>query len=635
MNRERLDNWCGHGIFAVVIAILIFGPLATGAVRTLEFLILQSLTVIALVLWLVRLWLKPCPQFLMPPLGWGVVAFTVYAIARYWNADIEFIARQELIRVLVYASLFFIVVNNLHAQEAANRIGFVMLFLAMGITFYAVYQFFTGDNHVWHFENTYHGRGTGTYINPNHFAGFLELLLPLGIAYTIVGRMKPVFRVLIGYATAMILVGIAISVSRGAWIATTLTLIGFFVVLLFHRGFRLPALLALVAVTVAVVVAAPKSAAIQQRFQIAAKEAGSKEYTRYQLWLPALELWREDKWLGIGPGHFNSRFRAVRPQEIQTEPDRAHNDYLNTLVDWGIIGLALVLASLTALTLGIIKAWRHVGGVAADLGNRRSNRFAFVLGGSFGLVALLIHSATDFNMHIPANAILAVTLMALLAAHQRFSTERWWFNARLPLVATVSLLLIATIGYLGHNGFKRADAYVWLNRAQAEGTYSPQQSAALERAFAAEPGDSEIAYKIGECYRIQSWEGGDNYAELATQAITWYSRAEKLNPYDNYSALRHGMCLDWLGRTQESWEKYSRAEELDPNGYYTVAHIGWHFVQLNNYAAARAWFERSLRLEPDVKKNPIADTYLALCNRRLLEDATDDSLSRHLRMQKQ
>lgn len=632
MNRERLDKWCEHGIFAAVIAILVFGPLATGAVRTLEFLVLQSLTVVALFLWLLRLWLKPRPQFLMPPLGWGVIAFTVYAIARYWVADIEYIARQELIRVILYASLFFIIVNNLHQQESANRIGYVMLLLAMCITFYAGYQFFTGDNTVWHFENTYQGRGSGTYINPNHFAGFLELLLPLGVAYTIVGRMKPVFRVLIGYATAMILVGIGVSISRGAWIATALTLTGFFVVLLFHRGFRIPALLALLVIAFATFVAVPRSDLIKKRIQTSAKEVSTKEYSRYQLWLPALELWREDKWLGIGPGHFNSRFPSVRPQDFQTEPDRVHNDYLNTLVDWGIIGLAIVLASLGALSIGIIKSWRHIGGIAADLGNRRSNRFAFVLGASFGLIALLFHSATDFNMHIPANAILAVALMALLAGHQRFATERWWVNARLPLVSTVSILLIAAIGYLTHTGFKRAKSYVWQNRAQAEGMFSAKQSAVLERAFAAEPTDSAIAYKIGECYRMRSWEGGSNYVELAEQAITWYSLGEKLNPHDNYIFLRHGMCLDWLGRNQEAWPKYNRAEELDPNGYYNVAHIGWHFVQVQNYAAARPWFERSVRIEPDPKKNPIANNYLALCNRRLLEAATDDSPARFLWM---
>lgn len=626
MDREKLDGWCERGIIALVLAILVFGPLATGAVRTLEFLIIQGLTVAAMGLWMLRLWLKRRPQFLMPPFGWGVIAFLAYAVVRYFMADIEYVARLELIRVIVYAALFFIVVNNLHRQETVNLVAYTMLFLAMGIALYGGYQFFSGDNRVWNFENTYGQRATGTYINPNHFAGFLEMLLPLGIAYTIVGRMKPALRVFIGYASLMIAAGIAISLSRGGWLATGLSLILFFLILLFHRGFRLPAALALLVILLGVGYCAPRSSVIQQRAEITVKEVGSTEYTRYRLWIPALELWRETPWLGIGPGHFDTRFTSVRPQEIQAKPDRTHNDYLNTLVDWGVVGLVLVLGALAIIGYGIARVWRHVGGMAPDLGNRRSNRFAFVLGASFGLVALLFHSATDFNMHIPANAILAVTMLALLASHQRFSTERWWTNASRPLVGLVSVALLAGMAVLGATGVRRATAYVWTERAAKQPNFSPARVAALERAFAAEPKDFKIAYDLGECFRIPSFEGGDDYAELAQKAITWFQRAEQLNRYDAGSNLRHGMCLDWLGKHDEAWKYFDRAEELDPNGFYTVAHVGWHFVQIEDYAAARPWFERSTRLE--WKQNQIAFNYLALCDRRLLEAANDDLAAR-------
>ena len=56
------------------------------------------------------------------------------------------------------------------------------------------------------------------------------------------------------------------------------------------------------------------------------------------------------------------------------------------------------------------------------------------------------------------------------------------------------------------------------------------------------------------------------------------------------------MCLDWLGRHDEAGPYFSQAEALDPNGYYTVAIVGWHYVQIGDYAAAKPWLERSLRL---------------------------------------
>src|SRR5207249_9611633 len=138
--------------------------------------------------WGLRLWLNAHPQLLWPPICWAVVAFTGYAIARYLAADIEFAARQEMIRILVYTFLFFAILNNLHRQESVQIITLTLVFLAMVISSYAVYQLLTHSTRVWHVFTDYKHRASGTYICPNHLGGFLEMLLPLGVAYTIAGR---------------------------------------------------------------------------------------------------------------------------------------------------------------------------------------------------------------------------------------------------------------------------------------------------------------------------------------------------------------------------------------------------------------------------------------------------------------
>jgi hypothetical protein len=97
MNRETLDRWCERGILILVLAILVLGPLAMGAVRPLEFLIIQGLTLGVLMLWGARFWLHSRPHLLWPPICWAVAAFTLYSIGRYLTADIEYVARQELI----------------------------------------------------------------------------------------------------------------------------------------------------------------------------------------------------------------------------------------------------------------------------------------------------------------------------------------------------------------------------------------------------------------------------------------------------------------------------------------------------------------------------------------------------------
>src|SRR6185295_12723821 len=143
--------------------------------------------------------------------------------------------------------------------------------------------------------------------------------------------------------------------------------------------------------------------------------------------------------------------------------------------------------------------------------------------------------------------------------------------------------------------------------------------AALEKAFAIEPMNFETAYALGHAFRIQSWEGNSNYQELALKAMEWYARGRRLNPYDAKNPLEYGMCLDWLERQSEAQPFFDRAYELDSNSYFIVAHIGWHYMQLGQYAAAKPWFERSLHLQ--WINNPIAENNLAIANERLAEAA--------------
>ena len=189
-----------------------------------------------------------------------------------------------------------------------------------------------------------------------------------------------------------------------------------------------------------------------------------------------------------------------------------------------------------------------------------------------------------------------------------------------------SVVMVAGVVCLGQQGWRRGVEYVWLQRAVGAPDFSPAQADCLKNAFAAEPMNPETAYAIGEAYRIQSSEGGENYRELAKQALEWFGRSMKLNPWGGYGYLRYGWCLDWLGRTAESPPYFDRAARLDPNGYFMAANIGLHYVELGDFAAAKVWFERSLHLEG--QDNPTARNYLKIVNNRMLETATNEISAR-------
>jgi O-antigen ligase len=625
MNREALDKFFERGILALMLGILGFALLAFGAVDAWAFLLVQGLTIGVMLLWALRIWISPKPQLLWPPICWVVLAFTIYAVARYLTADIEYVARQELIQVLVCAFLFFAIVNNLYRQEFSQIISFTLIFLAMGISCFAVYQFLTHSNRVWNEISPYTGRASGTFISPNNLAGFLEMILPVAVAYVLAGRIKPVTRILLGYSALVIAGGIVVTFSRGGWVAGAAALLALLGILIFHRQHRLPALLLLILLIGGGAIFTAKyltrTATFIQRQKTSGMDIGHVDLElRSDLWLAARQMWRENFWWGVGPAHYNYRFPEYRTERIQMTPDRAHNDYLNLLADWGATGGIIILAGMTVFGVGLLQTRKKVRRSEWGFGNGQSNRFAFFLGAAAGLFALALHSIVDFNLHIPANAIVGVTLLALLSSNLRFATEKFWFNLRLPLKILATFALGGGIFYLSIQEIRRSHETLWLARAESLPNFSPEKAAALEKAFAAEPQNFATAYDLGECYRTESFDGGDNYETLAKTAMQWFSRGMKLNPYDSYNYLRYGMCLDWLERHDEAGSYFNHADALDPNSYFIAANIGWHYVQSGDYAAARPWLIRSLRLQP--LENEIAKSYLDLAEQKMVENAS-------------
>lgn len=95
----------------------------------------------------------------------------------------------------------------------------------------------------------------------------------------------------------------------------------------------------------------------------------------------------------------------------------------------------------------------------------------------------------------------------------------------------------------------------------------------------------------------------------------------RLDPHDELCPLRAGMCLDWLGRNAEAEKYYAEAEERDPNGNFVVANIGWHYEQVGDYAAARQWFIRAIKLSGNANKMA-KDNLFEICQPKLLQKAS-------------
>jgi tetratricopeptide (TPR) repeat protein len=334
-----------------------------------------------------------------------------------------------------------------------------------------------------------------------------------------------------------------------------------------------------------------------------------------------LQIWKEHPWWGVGPDHFDHYYPKTREaaDRAQGRPGRVHNDFLNTLTDYGAAGLILALLPLGFAAWSAVRCWPRVQRTGNDFKQKPSNRAAIVMGASAGLIALIIHSFMDFNMHIPSNALTAVTLMALIGAHLRFATESYWFTARWPIAVAATLVLGGCLFYLVPQGLARTRQARLLQRAEKLPDGSPQKIELMQSAFACEPRDFATAYAIGEQWRALSWMGAEKHEAQAKEALQWYQRSIALNKWDVNSYIRCGMCLDWIGKHAEAEPYFVRALEMDPNHWHTRAMMGWHEFQLERFEQARDWMQKSLRVY--WIKNPVAWTYLELSEKKIREQA--------------
>ncbi len=630
MFRERLDYLCELGIQWLLLLALVFGPITAGLVQEYELLnplvllVVQGLVFAAVVLWVVRYWFGDARRLLWPPTCWAVLLFVCCTIVRYYYSELEYFARLELLQVLTYGLVFCLILQNTHRAEAIQRLCFALIFVGMLISLYAVGQYLTGSNKVWNIIRPidYVGRASGTYICPNHFAGFLEMVLPLALASVLVGRFKPTLKVFLGYAALCMAAGIAVSFSRGGWFASGLALGLMALLLVFQGRQRLPATIFLVLMLAGGIYALSKLPVAQRRMELMKTQTMVAE-ARLKLWPPAIRIWKDDFWWGGGPGHFDQRFRLYRPEDVQRRPLYAHNDYLNTLADYGLAGGLCVGLALALVAWGVVRSWKHVQR-GSDLGKKPSNRFAFCLGGAIGLVAMACHSVLDFNMHIPANAFVAVVLISILSTYWRFASERYWMNHGGIAAAFVTVVGCSALIYMGSQLASLARENACLRHANAA-TQFEQKILWLKRAQAVEPQNPDTVYQIGEAYRLRSWEGLADYASDAREAKRWFERGMRMNPFDPYNCLGAGLCMDWLGDHAGAGRYFQMARQRDPRNYFVALQEGWHYVQSGEFVRAKKSLEEARRLVLWTPRQQVAtaDYYLNLVNQRLAGKTVD------------
>jgi len=369
------------------------------------------------------------------PIYLPTAAFLVLAAVQYFGGlTLDRAATQEALAKLVTDLVLFFLAAQFLAQAAEpqwRKIGLALTLYTFALAVFATLQFFSSHNLIyWAIPSP--GYTFGPYVNHNHYAGLMEMLIPLVVASALPAIRKHPSAVLLGFVALIPIASLLLSGSRGGLISLVVEFL-LAAALIFFCGSRRARKaaaavggLALIAALVLFFWMAPRQ--IAERLATVADATHSPEVALADRLAPArdsLRIFRDHPWAGAGLGSFETVYPQYQSFPSDFTWDHAHNDYAEALAETGAAGGALILCALGLffwLAFKIVRREFSVGGPASRASafgprisvsfspahspeSRLPNRVSLMqLGAAIGCCGVLVHSFVDFNLHIPANA---------------------------------------------------------------------------------------------------------------------------------------------------------------------------------------------------------------------------------------
>jgi O-antigen ligase len=365
-----------------------------------------------------------CPSGSQPP---TLTSFVLGAQAkparpaRAWNVCTESrrLSAQQVAKPLFRPNtgrLIWTALRHGVSLQRRNRwrvLGLAVSLYSSLLALFAILQFFSGNGFIyWHVKTD--GWMFGPYVNHNHYAGLMEMLIPVSVAYAVSAKRKRGLDALLGFGTLLAIVSVLLSGSRGGWIALLfeLTTLAATIVWLRPRGERrwyaAAGLLAtLVLATLALWLGGSKITNRLSTMDGLARSPDVALGNRLLVAHDALRMFRDHLWLGTGLGSFAVVYPQYQSFATDTVFHHAHDDYIEALAESGLIGGVLIL-------LAVIVFFREM---CKDLRNRLITRAGWIqFGAAIGCCGIMVHSFADFNLHIPANALWFAFLLGISQA---------------------------------------------------------------------------------------------------------------------------------------------------------------------------------------------------------------------------
>jgi O-antigen ligase len=334
--------------------------------------------------------------------------------------------RTEFLKILAYIGIFFLIINNIKTRRQVNRLILCIILVGCFEAFYGLLEYLSGHQHIFFIKKKYYNDCvTGTYINRNHLAGYLGMVIPVAFGLLIARSLNYSFihtgswrhrlsgiesylskNSLIIFAAIVMILTLIFSQSRMGIFSLLCSLSFMSLVIIASSRERRKRTFISISTLVIILVLWGSWIGLNpvvERFSSVFREWAS-EGGRPVIWKDTVNLVKDFPALGTGLGTYIYIFPKYKTIRARLLYDHAHNDYLEYLSEIGIIGILIMLAGIALFIIKIIKRWQK---------RRDAYVRGMTLGGLTGIVAIILHSAADFNLHIPANALLLAIIMGL------------------------------------------------------------------------------------------------------------------------------------------------------------------------------------------------------------------------------
>ena len=352
----------------------------------------------------------------------ATLAMIILALASIGYAEDRPAAVKESLKWLELLVALVIVVDLTREVRAARWVIGAMLLAGAAEATYGAIQFVT-DSGPGAFQLQGALRAFGHFDQPNPFAGYLTMILPLAIFMGLSRANPPRFRWFALGAAALIAAGIGLSQSRGAWLGAAVAAACLLLAWSrFTRRLLIPCALGGV-LAGALAVSGLLPPAILDRlaqtieyfgvFDVRTVEVTSDNWAiveRMAHWQAGWYMFLAHPWFGVGAGNYGQAYRDYFVSTWRDALGHAHNYYINMLAELGLVGGCTLL-----LLLGL--AFRQLGGALLDSEGRRHNFWRAVLAGAFGgLVVFCVHNMFDslfvHSVNIQVGVLLGLGLLA-------------------------------------------------------------------------------------------------------------------------------------------------------------------------------------------------------------------------------